>query len=117
MKIGEQVEIRRGPFASYHARVVALHSDGSFDGAVLMFGHEGVVRFAPTDLQEEASHADNQTLAQRVRAEYDLLRKGGVPHDDAVVEASIDCGVELYNTVTETVTAPSWAWQVCANRN
>ena len=111
MKIGDTVKIRSGAFAGYTARVVAIHED-HFEGAVSIFGREGVAMFAASDLQEAPPSVDPRSPTARVREEYMTLRRAGVEHEDAVVDAAIELGFDEWID-EDTVVAPKWVWEAC----
>ena len=116
MKINDIVVIQRGPFASYHARVVKVHTGafaGTFEGEITMFGRTGTIMFSMNSLLPEQPVADTRTRTERVREEYRTLRAANVPHEDAVLEAAINCGFDVFDRDEETVTAPAWVWNAC----
>ena len=112
MKTGDIVEIQRGAFASYMARVVAIHGD-TFEGAITIFGRTGTVMFSMDSLLPEQPVAETRTDRQIVREEYRHLRAANVPHEDAVVEAAIVMGFEVYDADADEFKAPKWVWDAC----
>jgi hypothetical protein len=101
-------------FASYKARVVAIHGD-TFEGAVTMFGREGVVMFGLDALLPSTPVADTRSRTTKVRQEYHFLRHSGVPHSAAVLEAAMELGFEIVTDEIEGhVEAPTWVWRACA---
>jgi hypothetical protein len=113
MNVGDIVDIRSGMFASYKARVVAIHGD-TFEAAVTMFGREGVVMFGLDALRESTPVADTRSRTTKVRQEYHFLRHSGVPHYEAVLEAALAFGFETFADDGNSVKAPTWVWQACA---